>query len=360
MQTPLILVGNRTKSGGTDSQKPAEDLNPRQDYAEIGRKLDGQLLGYDLSNASWYQWVRRIEKHLKLDVVECLAAAAQLGDHNVVLSTSEKLALPLAALMRIQRKRIPHVVIGHKLSSGYKARLLHASALRNAFSHMICLCAAQADFAVHQLGIPADAVDLVYDGVDHRFFRPRGEETRDFVLVVGQEQRDYRTLLRALSGTGLRLVVVASSPWSTNGLDKSGLGQATVLSHIPYRELRSLYSQARLVVVPLFDVDYAAGVNTVLEAMAMGKPLIVSRSRGITDYLVQGETGHYVAPGDAPALRDAILSLWEHSPEQTRLGRNARQAVEEGLNLDNYAERVAQIVRQVAAMPTVEPVYEGG
>jgi glycosyltransferase involved in cell wall biosynthesis len=197
-------------------------------------------------------------------------------------------------------------------------------------------------------------VDFVYDKVDHRFFHPFGDETLDFVLVVGQEQRDYKTLVQALSGTGIRLVVVASSPWSTSGCDTSGLGEATVLSHIPYRELRSLYSQARLVVAPLFDVDYAAGANAVLEAMAMGKPLVVSRSTGITDYVVHGETGLYVAPRNAAELRDAVLFLWENPQERLRLGCNARQAVEEGMNLDCYVDRVAEIVRNVAALPQVD------
>jgi glycosyltransferase involved in cell wall biosynthesis len=239
-------------------------------------------------------------------------------------------------------------MIGHKLSSGYKLPLLRIAAQRKAFDHVICVCRAQADFAVDQLGVPAHAVDFVHDKVDHHFFRPLREQELDFVLVVGQEQRDYTTLLHALSGTGIKVVAVASSPWSTSSLDKSRLAEATVVSHIPYRELRNLYSQARLVVVPLFDVDYAAGVNTALEAMAMGKPLVVSRSQGITDYLVHGETGLYVAPGDAAELRGAVLSLWEHPQERLRLGSNARQAVEEGMNLDCYVERVAHIVRQAA------------
>jgi glycosyltransferase involved in cell wall biosynthesis len=44
--------------------------------------------------------------------------------------------------------------------------------------------------------------------------------------------------------------------------------------------LRDLYSQSRFVVVPLHEVDFDAGVTTLTEAMAMGKAVIVTRTRG--------------------------------------------------------------------------------
>ncbi|MFQ5578880.1 MAG: glycosyltransferase family 4 protein, partial [Anaerolineae bacterium] len=171
-----------------------------------------------------------------------------------------------------------------------------------------------------------------------------------FILTVGKEQRDYRLLLRALSGTGIKLVVVASSPWSTS---QAKMNQAddnvTVLSHIPYHQLRTLYAQARLVVVPLFGVDYAAGVNTVLEAMAMAKPLVVSRTKDITDYVTHGETGLCVSPGDVAELKERILSVWERPSALNRLGANARQAVEEKMNLDIYVNQVARIVQKTVS-----------
>lgn len=80
----------------------------------------------------------------------------------------------------------------------------------------------------------------------------------------------------------------------------------------------------------------------------MGRPLIVSRSPGIVDYVQDGETGLFVEPSNPEALRDTMLSLWHDRPLQQRLGANARQAVEEGLNLDRYVEEVARVVEQAA------------
>jgi glycosyltransferase involved in cell wall biosynthesis len=349
MKEPLVLVSNRVKIDDPGGLDGVGDVAPRQDYVEIAKKLEAKLAGYDLSDTAWYRWVRQIEKRMKLDVVEAAFAASQLTGHSVVLSTSEKIAVPLAAQLSMMRQKIPHVVIAHKLSSGLKTWLFRILQLHRTFSHVICVCRAQADYAIHQLGVPESRVDFIFDKVDHRFFRPQKVETGSYILAVGQEQRDYETLLRAISGTDIKLVVVASSPWSTSRIRMDGIGEVTVLSHIPYRELWTLYAKARLVVVPLFAVDYAAGVNTALEAMAMAKPLVVSRTRGIADYIVHNETGLYVSPGDAAELREVILALWGKAEERKRLGTNARQAVDEHMNLDIYVDRVVQILREVVS-----------
>lgn len=343
MQVPLILVSNHLKlyeNGIT------QDSSPRQDYVEIARQLKGELAGYNLSKATWYHWTRQLERRIKLDVVEAAFAVNRRASHNVMISTSEKMAIPVALFLALRKYNIPHIMIAHKLSSGLKANLWSKNQLSHKFSHIICLSQAQANYATQHLKIPEAKVSFIYDKVDHHFFRPLPVEPEDYILAVGQEQRDYQTLLQAIEGTGLKLVVVASSPWSTSKVHLNGMENVTVLSHIPYPDLRLLYARARLVTVPLFHGDYAAGVNSLLEAMAMAKPLIVSQTKGITDYIRQAETGLYVPPEDPLALKRAILSVWTQSKELKRLGTNARRAVEEQMNLDIYVKRVVEIVRK--------------
>jgi glycosyltransferase involved in cell wall biosynthesis len=66
-----------------------------------------------------------------------------------------------------------------------------------------------------------------------------------------------------------------------------------------------------------------------LEAMAMGKPTVVSDNGGLSDAAVNGVTGFIVPPGDVEKLSTAILKLLEDDELALRLGRNARQRVEE-------------------------------
>jgi glycosyltransferase involved in cell wall biosynthesis len=344
-RTPLILASTPIEANHRFGLEMGQDA-PRQDYVEIGRALGAQIMGPDLYDTYWYRRLRLLERRMKLNLAESIMAARRLSNHSAVLSTSERVAIPLAAMLKMSKTNTPHVVIGHKLSSRFKSSLFQVWPLHKSFDHLICVCRAQADFAVNELSVPASKVDFVYDKVDRKFFQPQGTAAGDFILSVGQEQRDYDTLLKAISSTGIKLVIVASSRWSDRQMEVrlNGTESVTVLSHISYRELRSLYAAARLVVVPLFDVSYAAGVNTVLEALAMAKPLIVSSTPGISDYVIPEETGKLVPPENITTLKDAIHCLWDRAGERKRLGENARQAIDERMNLDNYVDRVVKIM----------------
>lgn len=346
-KTPLILVGNRLGGDSARLRAPPSDAEPRRDYREIASRLDGNLLGYDAIDARWYRRLRWLETLTKFDFVEAVMAFNRRSQSNVIFSTSEKMALPLSMLSTLSDSGIRHVAVAHRLSSSFKSHLFRAWPLYRSFSRVITLCRAQAEYAVLTLDLPPSKVAFIYHHVDQNFFRPVRCNEKAYILAVGREQRDYTTLLQALSGTGLQLVIVSSSPWSSSGRHNDMPQNVTTMSNIPYRELRALYAAARIVVLPLHDVDYAAGTTTLLEAMAMGKAVITSRSRGISDYVVDGQTGLFVQPEDPDELREHIQSLWGQPRRRTDLGVNARQAVEEQMNLDCYVDQVAAIVEEV-------------
>jgi glycosyltransferase involved in cell wall biosynthesis len=77
--------------------------------------------------------------------------------------------------------------------------------------------------------------------------------------------------------------------------------------------------------------------------MAMGKPVIVTKTIGQTDTIVDGETGLYVAPGDTEDLRQKIQWLLENDAERKRIGKNARGAVENSFTLDHLVNRIGAL-----------------
>src|SRR5262249_28386551 len=92
---------------------------------------------------------------------------------------------------------------------------------------------------------------------------------------------------------------------------------------------------------------HASGVNGLLEAMAMGKPTIVSNSEGIRDFVTDGETCLLTPVGDSAALRSAIDMLITENDYAEQLGRKARDRVEQLFSSAKFARRLATAIREV-------------
>ena len=80
--------------------------------------------------------------------------------------------------------------------------------------------------------------------------------------------------------------------------------------------------------------------------MAMAKLLIVSETTGVCNYILQEETGLFVSPENSDELRKQLLFLREDSDKRNCLGSNARQAIQENMNIDIYVEKIVGIVER--------------
>jgi glycosyltransferase involved in cell wall biosynthesis len=100
-----------------------------------------------------------------------------------------------------------------------------------------------------------------------------------------------------------------------------------VLSYLGHTDdVRPFLMDADCVVLP----SYREGVpRTLLEAAAMGRPVITTDAPGCRDTVVHGETGWLCRPGDAADLADKMLAYMETSPnERATMGRKGRARIE--------------------------------
>jgi glycosyltransferase involved in cell wall biosynthesis len=123
-------------------------------------------------------------------------------------------------------------------------------------------------------------------------------------------------------------------------------------------DLRQLYADAQFVVMPLHETDFQAGVTTILEAMAMGKAVVCTRTNGQTDVVIDGITGMYVPPGDAVGLRAAIERLRRDPTQARRLGDAARSYIEQECDVRVYARRLSEVVTRSVARSSSLPTQQ--
>lgn len=88
--------------------------------------------------------------------------------------------------------------------------------------------------------------------------------------------------------------------------------------------------------------------NVIIEAMALGKPVIASRLAGTPEQVVDGVTGRLVAPRDAGGLADAICALVEQSDRLKSIGDAAlaryNECFSREIALSNYAKMYMKLV----------------
>ena len=425
----------------------ASGAQPRRDYLELARALDADLLHpADVRSDLVGRLVARVGGvRAGLAWVAFRRRRAYGAIYSDGEGVGLPLAA-LLMLAHAPRGRPRHVMLTHYLSP-LKKRIWFRLGVQRHLDAVICHASAQRERLITQLGVPEERALLLPYFADERYWRPEGipefttEDTREnlpqrtrrtrrknvsalstsasfassavssssassavqsrspssafstghsvarpLICAVGLEFRDYGTLLAAVDGLETQVVIAAASHWSHHG---AFAGNPTLPDNVrvagyDYPALRRLYARSRFVVVPLRDVDNQAGVTVILEAMAMGKAVIVSGTRGQTDVVRDrreggrgrvprqwwpgfvdapgvGErvghlpTGFYVAPGDPAELRRAIAYLLAHPEVAAELGANGRRVVEACFTLDAFVARFAAAIRG-APLPETEPL----
>ena len=85
---------------------------------------------------------------------------------------------------------------------------------------------------------------------------------------------------------------------------------------------------------------------SIIEAFALGKPVIGARIGGIPELVKDGETGVTFEPGDAADLRRKIEFLLKNPDLAIEMGKNARRFVEEHCNPENYYQKLMKIYQK--------------
>ena len=341
----LLLIPSYAKRG--IEVDVAANLHPTMDYVALQACLHADIADYVSADTDRHPFVRAARR-AGLDAALAVHAFLRARHYDVIFSNGENVAILLAALFASCRTRPGHVLIGHRLSPRKKRWLMRR--LQSKMDAIFLYATTQKAYAEDILRIPAAKLRLIPFHADARFYHPMPRAAVEHrISSAGLELRDYPTLIEAVRGLDVEVCLAAASPWSKrrNETAERVLPPNVSARGYSYRELRDLYASSQFVVVPLYENDFQAGVTTVLEAMAMGKAVIVTRTSGQRDVIEHNVNGVYVPPGDVLALRDAIVSLLERPEEAARLGDNARRTIESAMSLDLWAHRIADVVRDV-------------
>ena len=193
------------------------------------------------------------------------------------------------------------------------------------------------------LGKGCPPIEFVKFGVDEEFFAAQPYPERPLVLSIGGDRhRDPATLFRALQGVHERfpfaqIIVQSASPLpAPPGVEK--------VKHVSHRQLRELYARASVVAVATANNLHASGMTVSLEAMATGRPVVMTRTPGIEDYINDGVSGFLTPPGDHKALAAAVARLLEQPQLAHQMGLAGQREVADGMTTAHLARRISEII----------------
>jgi rhamnosyl/mannosyltransferase len=200
-----------------------------------------------------------------------------------------------------------------------------------------------------------DRISVIPFGIDSSQWPaadPASAGQDPFVLFVGRHvpYKGVDVLLRALQGTGIRAVIAGDGPqrdeWQT--LARALDVEARFPGDVSDGQLRDLFASCAAFVLPSTSRAEAFGYVQ-LEAMASGRPVISTDVPSGVSWVNQHErTGLIVPAGDPGALRAAMRRLLDDSALRLRLGRQARERVENAFTMAHLRDRLRAFFAEAA------------
>jgi glycosyltransferase involved in cell wall biosynthesis len=322
-----------------------------------------------------------------------------LGVETVVLPLAGRLGSPgaLVALARQLRAMRPHIVQSHGARTNVYARLAcrlagvprHVSTVHNSLydypvgalrrtaylladrattplsARIVCVARSLARDLIERSRVPASRVVVIPNGVDLARFDPaavdgvrvRAELGLGDAPVIGivgrmtpqKSHADFVAAFDLLRGRvpASRALIVGDGPLRGDiegDVRARGLAQACVLAGVRDDIPECL---AAMSVVALSSVSEGFPF-TVLEALAMARPLAASAVNGVTEIVEPGDNGLLVPPRRPDLLSEALATLLEDPVRAAALGRAGRKTVESRYALNLMADRLMQLYEELS------------
>lgn len=212
--------------------------------------------------------------------------------------------------------------------------------------------AQQARMSVARWGADLD----YYDRLTAQF----GTADRRGFISTGRELRDMPTLVMAFNSAGQPLDIYICRHYLGDNYEQQFRAmrlEPNVKVHfvegMVHREMSCLVNRAQCVVVCCHASDYTVGLTTVVEALALGLPLICTRNPQIPINIENAGCGIVVDVADTGGWERAVSYLATHPSVAQEMGKRSRQIAEQCLNLENCAEDVARILKREIRLPSI-------
>jgi glycosyltransferase involved in cell wall biosynthesis len=202
-------------------------------------------------------------------------------------------------------------------------------------------------------GWPARQLEVIPNVVDATRFEPAFDPGR-YLLYFGRlaPEKGVATLLRAAAMAGVPLKIAGSGPEEAllRAMPEAQRAEVEFTGFRSGEALHALVRGARAVVLP--SEWYENAPMSVLESMALGKPVVGARIGGIPELIDEGDTGWLFTSGDATALAERLRSVaLADDGALAAMGRRARERVAARYTRERYEQAMLALYARLGVNP---------
>lgn len=297
-------------------------------------------------------WGRLVQEMLRRDLAQQPPALIHVQSRNV---------LPMGAWLA-RRLKCPYIVTVHD----YLQPRERLSLDRKWGRRIIAVSESVRDELLEHTQAPRDAVTVIHSGVEvppEADSRPVLEASRVPVVGTAGPLEAVKGLPFFLGAAQKVLAVHKEVEFLISGAgpEEGNLRRLArdleITEHITFVPNLTDFT-ASLAAMDIFCLpSLRQGLGTImLEAMALGRPVIASGVGGVYSVVRDKETGLVVPPSDSSRLAESILQLLDNPVWARAIGARARETVHEVFGVEKMVTRTAQLYRDVVAeAAAVEP-----
>lgn len=299
---------------------------------------------------------------LKFYVLQAFKALFRMRRYDLIISHGAQSGVLLAFIRSLFKiKSPPHLIIDVGCFNGGRDRRVELLPLKFAvksIAGVISHCSRQGNYYNKCLPQLKERHRFVPFGTDPDFFetpKPKlsskalDNNADNYIVCVGYIKRDWPTLIQAFDHLGGEVKLLLVGARSAIGFKFPEVVRPRIecLPYVNITELKRILASARFVVLPLPYFEYSFGQMTLLQAMSMGKAVIVTEVPGISDYVQDGHNALLVQPYDWKDLKEKMELLLKDEDKVKKLGEGARRSILEKYNERELARGIYQAVNEL-------------
>ena len=277
---------------------------------------------------------------------------------NILISFTDGLSLSIGYYGNFLKKKNLYLIGCFHCLSDYESRLpkflqffsrfIIKKGLKN-LDHLAFFGPADRRYILNNYNLDANKTSIIDFGVDTDFWVPSHKKTNNIIFSIGQDpNRDFETLVKVSVKQNIR---IHTNLKIINNYDKKKFTISKgsfYKSKISDLDLRKLYQESFLVIVPLKDVYQPSGQSVTLQAMSCGKVVILTSTKGIWSpkILKHRYNCYLVPPYSEVAIENAICELTKNKFLRDKISKNARSTVLKYYNLDVASASLEKILKK--------------